>query len=64
LFAPHVGINRGEYVIAAAGKGVEVYDSKAGALTFVAGCRDLPAPPLSVLTGSRNDQFAILCRNE
>jgi tetratricopeptide (TPR) repeat protein len=63
MLAPRVGINRGGYVIAAAGNDVEIYDSKEDALRFVAACHDLSAPPLAVLIGSRTDQFAIMCEN-
>jgi hypothetical protein len=58
--APHVGINRGGYVIAASERRVEVYDSKEGQLKFVADSNNLPASPIAVLYGSRTDQFAIM----
>jgi tetratricopeptide (TPR) repeat protein len=63
MAAPRVGINRGGYVIAAAGRSVEVFDSKEDKLTFVGGDNELPAEPITVLTGTRTDQFAIMCEN-
>jgi hypothetical protein len=63
LLAPHVGINLGGYVIVAAARNVEVYDSKESKLTFVASYTELPAPPIAVLPGARTDQFAIMCEN-
>lgn len=60
LHAPQVGINQGGYVIAAADKCVEVFDSKDGKLSFVGRDETLPAEPIAVLCDARLDRFAIL----
>jgi hypothetical protein len=63
MIAPRVAINRGGYVIAAADKSVEVYDSKEGKLVFVAKFDKLPAAPISVMSAPQPNQFAILAQN-
>jgi hypothetical protein len=62
MAAPHVGINRGGYVIAAAYRSVEVYDSKQRRLPFIARYDSLPSSPIAVLRGARTDQFAVMCQ--
>ena len=61
--APYIGINSGGFVIVAAGSTFEVYNSKEGKLTLVTSYNKLPTPPIAVLTGTRTDQFAIMCQD-
>jgi hypothetical protein len=63
MFAPCVGINRGGFVIAAADKRIEVYDSKEGKLAFVASYDELPDQPVAVVCGTKTNQFAVLTKS-